>query len=169
MTATSEAVLADLEAMETLAAMHAVYEMYRRDGRLLYIGRTGRLGRFDEHAEKLWFIQVANIKLTWYPTLAKAQRAEADAIRTKRPVHNIAGNPQRPRPPAASRPDGAVTLADAVYVGLLPLTLTAARKASQRPGFPRPTGKEGPANLYDSVALTAWHERRSQHAPDYPQ
>jgi hypothetical protein len=56
------------------------------------------------------------------------------------------------------RPPGAVTLREATEADLFP-TIAAARKASQRPGFPTPVGTDGPANLYDLSDLYVYRGR----------
>lgn len=53
-------------------------------------------------------------------------------------------------------PDG-VTLAEAVGAGVVPLTLAALRQRRHRdPGFPRPVGHRGLAQVFDPVALAAY-------------
>jgi hypothetical protein len=54
----------------------------------------------------------------------------------------------------------ALKLSDAVDLGILTLSLTAARKASHRPGFPSPVGWEGLARTYDPDELRAWERTR---------
>ena len=54
-----------------------------------------------------------------------------------------------------------VSLSQAVNDGVLKVTLTVARKASNRDAeFPRPIGKDGSANLYDPADLMAWERNR---------
>jgi hypothetical protein len=57
------------------------------------------------------------------------------------------GTPLPPQP---------MTLREACDQGILRMSLAAARKASQRPGFPRPMGWDGPAGLYDPDELQAF-------------
>lgn len=80
-----------------LADMHAVYRMFDHAGRLLYIGKSGRAGRFDEHAVKRWFPLVSAITLEWHATHAEAMLAEKRAIAAERPRYNIAGSPVAPK------------------------------------------------------------------------
>jgi hypothetical protein len=54
----------------------------------------------------------------------------------------------------------AVKLSDAVDLGIVTLSLTAARKASHRPGFPQPVGWEGLARTYDPDELREWERTR---------
>lgn len=83
--------IVDASLVRRLSDMHAVYRMFDAAGGLLYIGRTARPGRVDEHAEKRWFPLVSVITLEWHPTLADAVLAEARAIAEERPRYNIAG------------------------------------------------------------------------------
>jgi hypothetical protein len=85
----------------------AVYRCYAADGTLLYVGKTGHLGRrFAAHAGKVWFCKVATIKLTWFPSDAGAGQAEIQAIRAEQPLHNVAFKtpPVRPAPGSLRRP-----------------------------------------------------------------
>jgi len=54
----------------------------------------------------------------------------------------------------------AISLADAVTQGIVPTSLAAVRKASQRPGFPEPVGLRGAAHLYSSSDLRAWADTK---------
>jgi hypothetical protein len=55
--------------------------------------------------------------------------------------------------PPLGQPGSRVILAEAVGEGIWPGSLTAIRKASQRPGFPPVLGRRGVAGEYDAVAL----------------
>lgn len=59
----------------------------------------------------------------------------------------------------------ALKLSDAVDLGILTLSLTAARKASHRPGFPQPVGREGLARTYDPDELREWERSRPRALP----
>lgn len=61
-----------------------------------------------------------------------------------------------PEPPACD----AIRLSDAVALGVVSLSLAAARKASHRPGFPAPAGWQGIARTYDAELLRAWEDGR---------
>jgi hypothetical protein len=63
-------------------------------------------------------------------------------------------------PPPVGQPGARLVLSEAVGQGIVPLTLTALRKASQRPGFPPRVGVRGLAAEYDAVALAEWAARR---------
>jgi hypothetical protein len=68
----------------------AVYRCFGGDGRVLYIGTTGRLGRrLAAHAEKIWFLEVCGITLEWYPDEKSATIAERRAIRIEQPKYNL--------------------------------------------------------------------------------
>jgi GIY-YIG catalytic domain len=156
----------DIEAVERVTSMHAVYRMWSAAGALLYVGVTGNLAkRLDGHAEKRWYPLVATITLEWFPTRDAAEVAEAQAIVTEHPRVNIAGRsakaPSAPR--LAGWPDGPVSLAEAVGLRILTCTLGAARKAAGRPGFPEPVGRrQDKANLYDVDALCAYKQSRGK-------
>jgi hypothetical protein len=87
----------DPRVIRRLADMHAVYRMFGHAGELLYIGKTGHLHRFDDHAVKRWFPAVSRITLEWYETEAAARVAERRAIQTERPRYNIADTPRSHR------------------------------------------------------------------------
>ena len=75
-----------------------VYRLYDADQSLLYVGLTGRgwPQRMREHLrDKPWFSSVTAVNLTKYPTLAQAADAEAKAIRSENPRHNIMHNRNR--------------------------------------------------------------------------
>ena len=58
-------------------------------------------------------------------------------------------------------PGPPIRLSEAVAIGLLPMTLTAARMARHRdPAFPPPVGQDGLAHLYDPIELDAWQKAR---------
>ena len=80
--------------------MHAVYRMFDEKGRLLYIGISGRSGRFNEHATKRWFPLVSVITLEWHATHAEAILAERRAIAAEKPRYNVAGKLAAPKRPA---------------------------------------------------------------------
>jgi hypothetical protein len=87
----------DPRIVRRLADMNAVYRMYGHTGELLYIGMTGQLRRFDNHAMKRWFPQVSRITLEWHQTEAAARVSERRAIRAERPRYNIADTPKARR------------------------------------------------------------------------
>lgn len=61
-----------------------------------------------------------------------------------------------PEPPELA----GVTLSKAIDDGILKISLSAARKASVRPGFPEPIGQAGTAYVYDPVDLMRWANNR---------
>jgi hypothetical protein len=81
----------DPRLIRRIADMHALYRMFDHEGKLLYVGITGHVARFDNHATKRWFPCVASITLEWCDTEAAARAAERRAIQTERPRYNIAG------------------------------------------------------------------------------
>ena len=157
----------DIEAVERVVAMQAVYRMFSVSGRLLYVGVTSNLAtRLASHAEKRWFPLVATITLTWYPNRETAEQAERAAIEAEHPWINISGRSAK-APAIVARtlsqmPEGPVSLAEAVGLRILHCTLGAARKAAARPGFPQPVAMRGLARLYDVDALCAYRESRKR-------
>jgi excinuclease UvrABC nuclease subunit len=155
----------DPRVIRRIADMAAVYRMFDRSGRLLYVGKTSHSGRFDAHAVKRFFPLVTTISLEWHDTEAASLVAESRAIAAERPRYNIAGKrPPRPARPAR-RPKPAVikpaveigsraTLREAVAAGLF-TTVGAARRRSHRdPLFPRPVGGDrAHGYIYDSQEL----------------
>jgi predicted GIY-YIG superfamily endonuclease len=156
----------DLEALQQMTEMHAVYRMLDRAGHLLYVGMTGDVGtRFGNHAAKRWFPQVETIKLEWHASKAAARAAEQRAIRTERPRHNIlearSAPPRKPRTLTLDELGAEVTLAQAVGARVVTGTLAAVRQARTRDkGFPRPVGRDGTALLYGPAALAEWEASR---------
>lgn len=68
----------------------AVYRLYARDGRLLYVGMTNNTDiRFAYHAlTKHWWHLVEDRRIEWHPDRSAARRSEAVAIAEEAPVHN---------------------------------------------------------------------------------
>lgn len=85
----------------------AVYRWYDDAGELLYIGHTTRLAtRVDDHLREWkspWSVLAARVEIDWYPSLAEAKEAEANAIATGQPLFN--GTYNRWSPEAADRRD----------------------------------------------------------------
>jgi GIY-YIG catalytic domain-containing protein len=80
-----------------------IYRFWDADGRLLYIGQTGRnaMTRWAEHIEHQWWadeIVTSQRQALTYSSLADVRRAEEKAIKSEFPLHNIEhnqGNPNR--------------------------------------------------------------------------
>ena len=69
-----------------------VYRFYDKDDRLLYVGMTDSPGvRFNDHARRNWWKAAVRNTITWYDTREEAAHAEAEALRTEQPIHNVAG------------------------------------------------------------------------------
>ena len=69
-----------------------VYRCFANDGRLLYIGITGRYGaRMSQHAlGSPWWPEVTDVTREEFPSLTAARAAERLAIETEDPQHNKA-------------------------------------------------------------------------------
>lgn len=72
----------------------ALYRLRDEAGTLLYVGITNSPEqRWLQHAaDKPWWPSVADLALKWYPSRELALEAEAHAIRSERPLHNIQHN-----------------------------------------------------------------------------
>ncbi|MFI5769617.1 GIY-YIG nuclease family protein [Streptomyces sp. NPDC051658] len=72
----------------------ALYRLRDQHKQLLYVGITDDLEhRWTSHAAtKPWWPEVATRSIEWRPTRAHALAAEAEAIRTEKPLHNIQHN-----------------------------------------------------------------------------
>jgi len=73
------------------SAPASVYRAFDESGELLYVGMSsGPRERFNQHAkDRPWWDEVARIEVERFPTRAEAARAEVEAIRTERPLHNV--------------------------------------------------------------------------------
>ncbi|MFJ3812253.1 GIY-YIG nuclease family protein [Streptomyces sp. NPDC090073] len=76
------------------ATRTALYRLRDASNRLLYVGVSeAPLRRWAEHSkDKPWWPLVTALTLQWFGTRTKALIAEAHAIRTERPLHNVAHN-----------------------------------------------------------------------------
>lgn len=72
----------------------AVYRLRDAADRLLYVGISDDpLRRWPEHAkDKPWWQDVANFSIEWFGSRPEAFAAEALAIKSERPLHNIVHN-----------------------------------------------------------------------------
>lgn len=72
----------------------ALYRLRDQRRKLLYVGISNNLAwRWKTHAaDKEWWPEVATRSIEWFPTRDRALAAEAAAIRTERPLHNIQHN-----------------------------------------------------------------------------
>ena len=75
-----------------LMVQPTVYRLLDAEGALLYVGSTNNVGsRLRAHAaDKAWWPQVSTVEVDHFDTMQKALKAEAKAIRSERPRHNIA-------------------------------------------------------------------------------
>lgn len=73
----------------------ALYRHFDAAGVLLYVGISlDVIARLSAHANSShWAGAIARVDITRYPSRKAARLAERHAIRTERPLHNIAGAP----------------------------------------------------------------------------
>jgi hypothetical protein len=71
-----------------------LYRLFDKKGSLLYVGISlSPAQRWVHHSEhKDWWPQVARIEFDWLASRVEALRAEAEAIRAERPIHNVQHN-----------------------------------------------------------------------------
>lgn len=75
-----------------IVAPTAVYRLYDAKDRLVYVGVTDSPGaRWGHHSRRDWWPTVVRYTLTWHERRLAALREEAQAIRTEKPLENIAG------------------------------------------------------------------------------
>lgn len=73
----------------------ALYRLFAADDTLLYVGVSSHIeARWKKHAAlKWWWPEVARKTVEWLESRDAAEAAELEAIRTERPVHNVARSP----------------------------------------------------------------------------
>ena len=88
-----------------------VYRLYDRHGFLLYVGCTTDLERRLAAHKRIqaWWSDVAHVTALPFDDVEAAYRAEAHAIYTEHPQHNVAGNTGGPQ----DRLDGLLTYFEA--------------------------------------------------------
>lgn len=68
----------------------AVYRLRAADMTLLYVGSSDNpAGRWSTLAVAAWWKNVKYREVTWYPTEEEARAAEARAVLTESPLHNV--------------------------------------------------------------------------------
>ena len=69
----------------------ALYRFFDADERLLYVGiAVNPPSRWQGHkGEKEWWYDARRATLTWFSSRGEAERAEAEAIASERPLHNM--------------------------------------------------------------------------------
>lgn len=74
-----------------------VYRMYDEMGRLLYVGQSinSRQRMYDHSVSKDWWRDIENVRFERFETRAEMRAAEALAIRTEHPIHNVIGHSLR--------------------------------------------------------------------------
>lgn len=86
----------------------ALYRFFDAEGKILYVGITGRLRRrMTEHAKDYattWWPLVVSRTVEWHQTRSEAGRAERQAIAAEKPPHNVLHTP-RARVPLQARPN----------------------------------------------------------------
>lgn len=93
----------------------ALYRLYDATDQLLYVGVSHNPDvRWGQHSlNKEWWPQVAKRTVDWHETRLLAEAAEATAISSEKPRHNIVGTPD-----AAAKPAGGKTPTRPIRVAL---------------------------------------------------
>jgi hypothetical protein len=115
-------------------AQTALYRLFGDDDALLYIGIARYFGRrWHQHAlAQPWWPEVKRQTVDWHPSREEALRAEAAAIRTEFPRHNVVHNGPRPEqaappvvlaPPLPAAPHGLPVISDQAMADHLGITL----------------------------------------------
>lgn len=122
-----------------------LYRMFGADGALLYVGASAHvIARVAAHGgTKPWFCDVVSITIEWHPTRRECERAEAAAIRSECPRHNVQYTPRIRERFRKQRAGGVLrawlekkqmSVAQfAARVGIEPSTIGAYIRCSQRP------------------------------------
>ncbi|WP_174545592.1 GIY-YIG nuclease family protein [Nocardiopsis dassonvillei] len=77
-----------------------MYRLYNKSGQLLYVGVSSNPDvRFQGHARKPWWPEVAKRRIEWFEDRGRALREESAAILRENPKFNIAGKSPVPRKP----------------------------------------------------------------------
>lgn len=84
----------------------ALYRHFDAAGRLLYVGISNdTLRRLCQHKDRShWFHSISRVDVQWLDSRELALAAEAMAIRTEKPEHNIKRPRVRRVPPVAAKP-----------------------------------------------------------------
>lgn len=84
--------LIDLTAHETPGTC-ALYRLYGKRGRLLYVGIANDVfGRLEQHVkQKYWWSDVDHADIEWFTDRDQAVDAELRAIRLEAPDYNVQG------------------------------------------------------------------------------
>jgi len=98
-----------------------VYRFFGERRRLLYVGITRReYHRLHQHSrDKGWWEDVRTATFEHYPTRQEALWAEAEAIRSENPVHNIRWGQPRPGRLRRSEAGGLTVLSSSETMDLL--------------------------------------------------
>lgn len=155
--------------------MTTLYRLYSNAGRLLYVGVADNWpSRMKQHArEKPWWGEVASTRFEQYDSRDKALSAEAAAIRSERPIHNVLHNSEPVVKPLrrhkvttrrnAASPDERLmgfqtgeVVALGLYSGKCPIGLVAAVKM----------GRGIKLDLYSFLTGCFGHEVRTIAIPD---
>ena len=109
-----------------------LYRLYAADGQLLYVGiADDPLSRLKQHRkDKPWWGFVANTAFQAFETREAALNAEAKAIRSERPSHNVIHNSpaKPPRPEPMRVPWVCMTCDKPAYPGYVQITYAEARR-----------------------------------------
>ena len=71
----------------------SLYRHFNEDGLLLYVGISlNHIARLGQHSKKAhWFDTISRVEIEHFPDRLSAEKAEYQAIRDEKPLHNIRG------------------------------------------------------------------------------
>lgn len=147
------------------AIHHCLYRFWSGD-ELLYVGRSvNAFTRAKQHQrEKDWYEQVTHLTFEYHPDAASLVAAEASAITTERPAHNVAMPSAVPksRPKSIADAPGVKRLWTAASIAKYCVaTRQATALWTKRADFPKPFGHMGITEakripLWEPEAVMAW-------------
>lgn len=85
--------------MKRIEGKTALYRYFDGDGVLLYVGISANpFKRISARSYDFWcpwWTEIRTMEIEWFCSLDEAQKAERDAIKTGRPLHNKLHNPRK--------------------------------------------------------------------------
>ncbi|WP_435110204.1 GIY-YIG nuclease family protein [Nocardiopsis synnemataformans] len=153
----------------------ALYRFFDKDGQLLYVGITERLGqRWLNHAQKKpWWDDVHIQTAEWFPERALAAEAEKLAIRSEHPKYNSSHSRrwERPKPPEVtlsaeaesdqpeSKIPGFFTVEEVAV--RMKVKITTVHRELHRKRLPEPDARVVRSPVWKVETILAWEKDRA--------